>query len=177
MATSTGHRSRQDEEGTRRAALVAALEAAGREHSNAVVMFHTAIAEHLGLNATDHKTLDLLERHGPLSPGKLAQLTGLAPASVTGILDRLEARGFVRRRRDPEDRRRQVVEMLGQRAPEVERLFAGLVADLERVCADYSADELEVILDWTRRITQVQRDAAARLAELPRDRAPAGGAG
>lgn len=177
MATSTDHPSRQGDEGARHAALVAALLAAGREHSNAIVMFHTAVAAHLGLNPTDHKTLDLLERHGPLSPGTLAELTGLAPASVTGILDRLEARGFVRRRRDPEDRRRQVVEMLGQRAPEVERLFAGLVADLERVCADYSADELEVILDWTRRITQVQRDAAARLAELPRDRAPAGGAG
>lgn len=160
----TPGRTRGGGEETTRAELAAAIEAAGREHSGAVVMFHTAVAAHLGLNATDSKVLDLLERHGPLTAGRLGELTGLAPASVTGVLDRLEARGHVRRERDPEDRRRVVVELAGGSAQAVEPLFDDFLSDLRRINRRYSADELAVILDWLQRVTVAQREAAARLS-------------
>ena len=65
----------------RRAELVASLQQAGREQSNAAVMFHTVVASHLGLSATDEKILDLLEQHGPVTAGQLVGYTGLAPSS------------------------------------------------------------------------------------------------
>jgi DNA-binding MarR family transcriptional regulator len=93
-----------------RRALLDALTEAGRAHSDATVLFHAAVADQLGLNPTDHKVMSILERSGPLSAGQIAQRTGLATASVTALLDRLETRGFVRRRSDPADRRRVIVE-------------------------------------------------------------------
>ena len=65
----------------RRAELLERLALAGRASSVATVMFHTAVAARQGLNATEEKALDLLERSGPLTAGELARQTGLAPAS------------------------------------------------------------------------------------------------
>jgi DNA-binding transcriptional ArsR family regulator len=84
----------------------------GREVSARMVMFHQAIAERLGLNATDHKALDLLGRAGPITAGELAELTGLTTGAITGIIDRLEKAGFVRRENDPKDRRRVIIRPL-----------------------------------------------------------------
>src|SRR5690349_21852556 len=63
-------------------------------------------AERIGVNATDLNCLNLVALAGPLTAGELARQTGLTTASITGVLDRLEEGGFVRRERDPKDRRR-----------------------------------------------------------------------
>ena len=36
---------------------------------------------------------------GPLTAGQLAELTGLTTGAITGVIDRLEKAGFVRRER------------------------------------------------------------------------------
>src|SRR5262245_27400287 len=89
-----------------RAALLETLARVGRENSDATVIFHTALADRLGLNPTDYKTMSVLERLGPLSAGDISVHTGLTPASVTDLLDRLERKGFIRRIADPSDGRR-----------------------------------------------------------------------
>ncbi|WJH36140.1 MarR family transcriptional regulator [Paenibacillus sp. CC-CFT747] len=80
-----------------------------RQNSARAVMFHQLISEQLGLNATDHKCLDFLNRTGPVTAGQLAQLTGLTTGAVTSVIDRLEKAGYVVRDKDPNDRRRVVV--------------------------------------------------------------------
>src|SRR5204863_2167293 len=82
----------------------------GREHSDATVLFHGVMAGLLDLHPTDYKTLGILERLGPMSAGEIASHSGLASASVTNLLDRLERKGFVRRVRDAADRRRVLAE-------------------------------------------------------------------
>ena len=62
--------------------------------------------QRLGLGGTDSRFLTLLDVYGPLTPGRLAQLTGLTTGSVTGVIDRLERAGFVSRERDDADRRK-----------------------------------------------------------------------
>src|SRR3712207_9587219 len=64
-----------------------------------------SVAARQGLSASEEKALDLLERAGPLTAGELARQTGLAPASVTGVVNRLERKGFARRIPNPDDRR------------------------------------------------------------------------
>jgi DNA-binding MarR family transcriptional regulator len=49
--------------------------------------------------------LTLLEAHGPLAMSRLAEALDISVASVTGVVDRMEKRGLVERRRDSEDRR------------------------------------------------------------------------
>jgi DNA-binding MarR family transcriptional regulator len=74
----------------RRAELLDELALAGRAMSAATVMFHATVAARQGLSATEEKALDLLDRFGPLTAGELAKRSGLAPASVTGLINRLE---------------------------------------------------------------------------------------
>src|SRR5919108_1118603 len=87
----------------------------GREHSDATVLFHSTAASLLGLHPTDYKVLGILERLGPLSAGEIARHSALATASVTNLIDRLEAKGFVRRVADRRDRRRVMVEAASER--------------------------------------------------------------
>src|SRR6059036_564340 len=81
-----------------------------REMSIETIMFHQAIADVLGLHITDHKSLDLIHRFGSMPAGKLAELTGLTTGAVTGIIDRLEKVGYVKRTNDPKDRRKTIIE-------------------------------------------------------------------
>jgi DNA-binding MarR family transcriptional regulator len=74
------------------------------------VAFYDALAERLGLNVTDLRCLELLVREPGISPGRIAELTGLTTGAVTGILDRLAAAGLARRIPDPGDRRRVGIE-------------------------------------------------------------------
>ncbi|GAA4229633.1 DNA-binding MarR family transcriptional regulator [Streptosporangium album] len=141
--------------------VLAALHEAGREHGNAAVMFHTAISARMGLGMSEEKTLDLLQRLGPLTAGEIAGHSGLAPASVSGLIDRLEHKGFVRRIRDTEDRRRVIVEIRHDSIAGFGSLFDGFVQGLEGLYATYTDEQLEVILDFLRRSAEVQREATA----------------
>ncbi|MFF9169062.1 MarR family winged helix-turn-helix transcriptional regulator [Streptomyces sp. NPDC014776] len=139
------------------------LMAAGREHSGVTVMFHSAIAAKQGLNATEEKTLDLLERHGPLTAKDLARLTGLAPASVTGLVDRLEAKGFARRVKHPTDKRRVLVELERDRIGDLAEFFEDWARDIVEVCEDFTTEELDTVVRFLTVMAERQRAAAARL--------------
>ncbi|MEU1723737.1 MarR family winged helix-turn-helix transcriptional regulator [Actinomadura sp. ATCC 39365] len=136
---------------------------AGRESSNAAVMYHSAMGERLGLGMTEEKTLDLLQRHGPLTAGELSQHTGLAPASVSGLIDRLEAKWLVRRVRDTKDRRRVIVEINWERLAGFGELFEPFVAAMSGLYDRYTDDELALIVDFLRRSTALQRAATTEL--------------
>src|SRR5262245_2371448 len=88
--------------------ILETLARVGRENSDATVLLHATMASLLELHPTAYKVLGILQRLGPLSAGEIAQHSGLAPASVTNLIDRLEQKGFVRRT-DHCDRRRVVV--------------------------------------------------------------------
>src|SRR4051794_39449858 len=96
-------------------ALAEQVDVGGRALATAAVLFHSALAELSGLSATEQRALDLIDRFGPLTAGDLAQRSGLAPASVTGLLRRLEQKGFARRVPNPGDRRSVLVELVYER--------------------------------------------------------------
>ena len=129
-------------------------------------MFHSTLAATQGLSATDTKAVDILDREGPLTAGELAARTGLAPPSVTGLVDRLEKKGFVRRVADPNDRRRVRVERRPEAVAALAPLFADFGAQIEALCADFTDEQLQTILHFLTEVTRRQRDATARLAAL-----------
>jgi DNA-binding MarR family transcriptional regulator len=148
----------------RRAELLVELALAGRAMSAATVMFHTAVAARQGLSATEEKALDLLERFGPLTAGELAKRSGLAPASVTGLVNRLEAKGFARRIAHPSDRRSILVEIDAERVyAGMAPLFADWVGSLHELYAGYSDEQLELILHFLTEVARRQREATVRL--------------
>jgi DNA-binding MarR family transcriptional regulator len=159
-----GERGLVSSEGSgRRVELLEALQLAGREHSNAAVMFHTALSARMGINMTEEKTLDVLEREGAQTAGAIARRTGLTPASVTGLLDRLERKGFVRRHRHGDDGRRVLVEINREHVASFGALFVDFVAGLDALYATYTDDELAVILDYLQRSARIQHDATTGL--------------
>jgi DNA-binding MarR family transcriptional regulator len=121
-------------------------------------------AERIGINATDLNCLNIVALTGHMTAGELARQTGLSTASITGVLDRLEEGGFVRRVRDPHDRRRVIVELSGGPGlREVGSTFAPVVKAWRSTAADYSDDELRLLLEFQGKVEEVIRSQLARL--------------
>jgi DNA-binding MarR family transcriptional regulator len=126
--------------------VVARFAELGRKLSQATVFFHSQIAEHVGLSATDHKCLDLaLQAERPLTAGQIAELSGLSTGAVTGVIDRLERAGFVRRVRDPHDRRKVLVEVSRGSLTRYGDVYDGLSSALDTTLSDYTEGELAAI--------------------------------
>jgi DNA-binding MarR family transcriptional regulator len=152
----------------RRMELIEAANNAGRELSASTVRFHTAVAARRGLTATEEKALDVLLREGPLSHSELGRETGLRPASVTDLIDRLERKGYAERRPHPEDGRRVIVAPLPERIyAEVSPLFESFVASLDKLYEEYDDEELGTITGFIVAATAAQRDATDRLVGPP----------
>ena len=120
-----------------------------REISTETIMFHQAIADVLGLHITDHKVLDFIYRYGPMPAGRLSELTSLTTGAVTGIIDRLEKAGYVRRVNDPKDRRRTIIELTRNKKLErkLEDIFTPLSMRMHKVLSSYSDNELAFLFN------------------------------
>src|SRR5512133_521405 len=103
--------------------LTRAIKASLRELSNQLSLLNHHVGAHVDLNDADLDCLELINRHGPLNPSALARRAGLHPATITGVLDRLEGGGWVTRERDPTDRRAVLVRGLRDRNAELLRLY------------------------------------------------------
>lgn len=118
-----------------------------RDLATAVVSFHEAVARRLGMTAAERKCAGLLAERGRMTPGELAQETGLTTGAITGIVDRLAKAGFAARVPHPTDRRsviveaRRVDELMAMIGP----IFASLSAGMERLDARYSDAERALI--------------------------------
>jgi DNA-binding MarR family transcriptional regulator len=123
------------------------------------------VGSQIGLKDVDLDCIDMIETYGPLSPSDLARRAGLHPATLTGILDRLEAGGWIVRERAPEDRRAVRVRILKTRYAELMRLYSGMNRGMNKLLAGYSDEELEVIADFMRRTVDAGRTATEELAE------------
>jgi DNA-binding MarR family transcriptional regulator len=118
------------------------------------VRFHTAVAAHLGLGATEIKALDLLQRQESLTPKELGEALGLAPASITGLLSRLEARDLVVRFPHPSDGRRVLIRLHESATGRITPLFTSLETELLDMLADRDDDELRYIADLLAELTE-----------------------
>ena len=149
----------------RRRRLTTAIKELLRELSIQLSLLNHHVGAHVDLRDVDLYCLDLIARHGPLSPSALARTTGLHPATMTGVLDRLERGGWVTRDRDRSDRRAVLVQVRRDRGAELFRLYSGMNTSMDRLCAGYTEAELELLADFLRRTTNAGRDATAELAD------------
>ncbi|RCG27309.1 MarR family transcriptional regulator [Sphaerisporangium album] len=134
-----------------RSLLLARIQEAMRAYTAGTVLVSQAIAEQLGLNATDARCLDILGRTGPITAGQLAELTGLTTGAITGVVDRLEKPGYVRRVRDAEDRRRVIIVPVPQNELPIHASLEATGRRVEELLEAYDDDQLAVILDFLSR--------------------------
>jgi DNA-binding MarR family transcriptional regulator len=144
--------------------LTTAIKESLRELSIQLSLLNHHVSGRLELNDVDLDCLDLISRHGPLSPSALARRAGLHPATITGILDRLERGGWVARDRDQADRRAVRVRALRDRGAEVLRLYSGMNASMDQICAGYTDTELELLAGFLHRTAAAGQTATDALA-------------
>ncbi|MEU4766098.1 MarR family transcriptional regulator [Actinosynnema sp. NPDC023794] len=145
----------------------AAIKEALRELRNQLSLLNHQVSRRLELKDVDLDCLELVHKHGAMTPGELARLAGLHPATLTGILDRLQRAGWITRERDPDaaDRRAVTVRALKERNPELFGLYSGMNASLDGLFAGYSEAELALVADFLRRTAALGRTATEELAQ------------
>jgi DNA-binding MarR family transcriptional regulator len=138
------------------------------EMSTETILFHQGLADVLGFHITDHRCMHFLHTHGPMPAGKIAELTGLTTAAVTGIIDRLEEAGYVRRTNDPKDRRKTIVEPVRNSKLEkkLEMIFTPFHERMRKLLASYSDSELSAVLDVITRSIELTREESKKLRSL-----------
>ena len=115
------------------------------------------LAEALGINRTDARCMDILDQHGRMSAGDLAQESRLTTGAITAVIDRLERAGIARRVPDPSDRRRVLVEPTEKALEFANELMVEPMRNLYMPMAErYSDEDLRLILDFTRRGRELQ---------------------
>jgi len=145
--------------------LLDSLEEQSRELSTRTVIFHHLIGERLGLNPTDHKCLDVIVRtRTPMTATQLAEETGLSTGTITGVMDRLEKAGYVKRKRDPNDRRLIFIKPLLEKAMiKLGPIFEPMRQATRNLYSEYTDEELTTILDF---ITSCNRVTQKLTAEM-----------
>lgn len=146
---------------TERAELIGALSTSMRQTMVETVLLFELLAQHIGINATDMQCLNILDFEGPVTAGRLAELTGLTTGAITATIDRLEKEGFVERVRDPKDRRRVVVRRLPSKQ-EGFGIFHTIYQLWAEHCAAYSDQELGIVLDFLNKTHQGNRGLIAQ---------------
>ncbi|HEY3014261.1 MAG TPA: MarR family transcriptional regulator [Nocardioides sp.] len=138
-----------------------------------LTLLNHRVGSRLALRDIDLDCLDVIVRNGPLSPTALARRTGVHAATLTGVLTRLEAGGWIVRERVENDRRAVLVRGVPDRMREILRVYDGMNTAMDEVCAEYDDDELAVIADFLARTSAAGRAATEALAEAPAE-SPAG---
>ena len=128
-----------------------------RRFQNAQDAFDSVALARLGINRTDGRAVDVIERHGRITAGDLAAEAGLSSGATTTLIDRLEAAGYVRRVRDPADRRRVLVELTDEARRRAGEIWGPIAAEAAEGMAGYTDAELLFI-------RQYLQDAQAFLA-------------
>ncbi|MEV0183904.1 MarR family winged helix-turn-helix transcriptional regulator [Streptomyces sp. NPDC050625] len=152
--------------GTARSRLLAELSTVSRRYMASYALFNQAVADSIGLHPTDLQCLNLLTlERGPVTTGRVAELTGLTTGSATRLVDRLEKAGYVVRERDAADRRRVLVATVPEKIAEFGQMWERLGGDWSALFSDLDDVELGVIVRHMRRTVEFSTEQIARLRE------------
>jgi len=139
-----------------------------RRSQGATDRFDQAVADALGLNRTDMRCLDVIDREGPVPAGRLAEVTGLTTGAITTALDRLERAGYARRVRDGDDRRRVLVELTPQTRAKAHSFYGPHMAVSQQLYRRYTREQLQLLLDFVREGREFNEREAERLERRTR---------
>jgi DNA-binding MarR family transcriptional regulator len=152
------------------------VSAAGQGIAMAAVALNTAMSQAMGLHPSEGLCLWHVAESAcgePVTAGKLAEVTGLTTGAITGIIDRLEASGLVRRERDAADRRKVFIRPVLDRVAIMSELFAPMERAFDELCQEYEPEQVTAIHDYLRRSgiilqAQIERLRAHRAASAGR---------
>ena len=157
-----------------RAALLRELEEAMRRSSAQGVLFGQTVANVAGISGSDLECLDFLNLEGRVTAGRLAEVTGLTTGAITGVVDRLEKAGFVRRERDETDRRKVFIATVPENVAQIGRYYVPMQAAMHKVWSSYSEAELHLLLRFALQGYETMlaaTEALKSMIDAPREKA------
>lgn len=125
------------------------------KHSS--LLFQNAIAAKMNLNVTDAECIDFLMEMGPSTAGDLARVTRLTTGAITNVIDRLEKAGYVKREKDPHDRRKVVVIFLPEKHKRVVKFYESVEAEVHLLYSSYSKKEIKLLLSHIQALNNIYR--------------------
>jgi DNA-binding MarR family transcriptional regulator len=161
-----------------RAALMQELEHAVRRSSGSGAIFGQTVANYAGISSSDHECIDFLNLEGRVTAGRLAEVTGLTTGAITGVVDRLEKAGFVRRERDAQDRRKVFIAIVPENIARISKCYEPLQKAMLELWSRYSDAELQLLIRFADEGYKVMLGATEELkatieASKKKRRAPA----
>jgi DNA-binding MarR family transcriptional regulator len=148
----------------RRRRIAAAKQTLRALRTELAVLNHR-VGSRVEIKDLDFDCLDVITRHGPISPSALARRVGVHLATMTGVLQRLEAGGWIARDRVESDRRAVLVSGVADKQRDIYRLYDGMNAQLDRILETYSDHELDLIVEFLERCTAAGQESADQLAQ------------
>lgn len=152
-----------------RAKLLGELARELRQLNGLSASFVRAAAARIGVTVTDMQVIESLMSTGSMTAGQLAELTGLTTGAITGMINRLEEAGLVRRERDPEDARRVIVQL----SPDTDQIrglgpvFDSIGKAWEEQVAQLEDEQITFLVDFLKRSNEVARQEIQWLREAP----------
>lgn len=133
------------------------------------VLISQAVADRVGLAPSDLEYFDVIVlAEEDVTPGWLMRETGLTSGAITGVVDRLETAGFVRREHDPHDRRKVIVRPEPKRLAELMKYYTPLQNAMTHLWTSYTSSELQLILEFTRRGCDTSMRELDRIRTMPK---------
>jgi DNA-binding MarR family transcriptional regulator len=129
-------------------ALLHQLGVAARHHQRSLDSFDQALVDAFAINRTDGRCVDVVHERGPLTAGELARACGLTTGAATAVIDRLERAGLVRRRADPADRRKVIVEVTREAEARLAEIFVPLASEGADDLAHFSDEQLATVIEY-----------------------------
>lgn len=127
------------------------------------VVTSQVIAQIFEMHTTDLEVLDLIFLRKQVSAGQLAEATGLSTGSVTALIDRLAAAGYVERTACALDRRRVLVSVRPEAIEPIKSVYTDMKRRMSALWSGYSASELELVCDFLTRSTALQVECVATI--------------
>lgn len=129
------------------------------------LLFQNAIAEKMGLIVTDAESIDFLMEMGSSTAGDLAKVTRLTTGAITSVIDRLEKAGFVRREKDPKDRRKVIVVLIPGRTEEKKKYYESFADDVFSLFSGYTREDLRFLITHTSALNNIYQAHMQKVME------------
>lgn len=116
-------------------------------------------ARHRGMHPTDFRCIGFLKSQDmPASPKDIISYLGLTSGAGTALLDRLETAGFIRRVRNPDDRRSVLIVLDAEAAAEPLAVLARIQEKYRAATAELSDENLGAIAGYLDRIRELSEE-------------------
>ena len=129
-------------------------------------VFRDMVAKRTGMTQTELSCAGFLMEKGKTTPGELAKITGLTSGAITGVIARLEKRGYVTYERDTKDRRKVIVKAVPKKLAHAVAVYKPVSDRYYNLLSTFDTDHLEFLMYKSKGISKILEEEIAKMEKL-----------